>query len=134
MSTKFPVVIGDGESIITFHSEDNGVYPDGTKCMSSLSDMMVRVESGKARYLPSRYPTIAEQVASQHKRVEGATANGVFEVIVNQYIHVIHSVRMYHREITFKDGSILLVNDTAAACRVGITDFYYAIKTQEQAV
>lgn len=134
MSTKFPVVIGDGESIITFHSEDNGVFLDGTKCMSSLSDMMVRVESGKARILPSRYPTIAEQVAGQHKRVEGATANGAFEAITNQYIHVIHSVRMYHKEIIFKDGSVLWVLDSYEARIMGMTEFDYAIKTQEKAV
>lgn len=45
---KFPVVIKDGKSTITFTSNEHGTYESGAACMSTLEDMMVRVDSGKA--------------------------------------------------------------------------------------
>lgn len=45
---KFPIMIKDGASTITFISADCGTYENGTKCMSSLEDIMVRVEAGSA--------------------------------------------------------------------------------------
>lgn len=45
---KFPVIIKDGKSTITFTSNDHGTYESGAACMSTLEDMMVRVNSGKA--------------------------------------------------------------------------------------
>ena len=45
---KFPVIIKDGKSTITFTSNDQGTYESGAACMSTLEDMMIRVNSGKA--------------------------------------------------------------------------------------
>lgn len=45
---KFPVTIRDGESTITFTSNNQGTYESGATCMSTLEDMMLRVNSGKA--------------------------------------------------------------------------------------
>lgn len=45
---KFPVIIKDGKSTITFTSNDHGTYESGAACMSTLEDMMIRVNSGKA--------------------------------------------------------------------------------------
>ncbi|QAY01431.1 hypothetical protein ASwh1_372 [Aeromonas phage Aswh_1] len=42
------VKIKEGEQLITFTGEYDGVYESGEPCMSSLSDMMVRVEFGSA--------------------------------------------------------------------------------------
>lgn len=50
---KFPVIIKDGKSTITFTSNDHGTYESGAVCMSSLEDMMVRVNSGKASLVVS---------------------------------------------------------------------------------
>jgi hypothetical protein len=44
----FPAVIKDGNSVITFTSENVGTYASGAACMSSLSDYLVRVEAGSA--------------------------------------------------------------------------------------
>lgn len=53
---KFPVIIKDGNSTITFTGNDHGTYESGAACMSTLEDMMIRVNSGKA----SIVTTIAE--------------------------------------------------------------------------
>ena len=45
---KFPVIIKDGKSTITFTGNDHGTYESGAACMSTLEDMMIRVNSGKA--------------------------------------------------------------------------------------
>lgn len=45
---KFPVIIKDGKSTITFTGNDHGTYESGAACMSTLEDMMIRVKSGKA--------------------------------------------------------------------------------------
>lgn len=45
---KFPVTIKDGKSTITFTSNDQGTYESGATCMSTLDDVMIRVNSGKA--------------------------------------------------------------------------------------
>ena len=45
---KFPVIINEGNNFITFTSNEEGFYESGVRCVSSLSDLMVRVESGKA--------------------------------------------------------------------------------------
>lgn len=45
---KFPVIIKDGKSTITFTSNNQGTYESGATCMSTLEDMMIRVNSGKA--------------------------------------------------------------------------------------
>lgn len=47
-NVTFPVVIKDGVDVITFTDADHGTYENGAACMSSLADMMVRVESGAA--------------------------------------------------------------------------------------
>ncbi|WMX18775.1 hypothetical protein [Escherichia phage vB_EcoP_PAS7] len=47
-SMNFPVIIKDGKSVITFTSKEEGTYESGTACMSSLEDMIVRVQVGKA--------------------------------------------------------------------------------------
>lgn len=48
-NVKFPVVIVDGPDVITFTTAENGTFQNGTPCASSLADMMIRVESGKAQ-------------------------------------------------------------------------------------
>lgn len=51
----FPVVIKEINSdlTITFYGETSANYDDGTPCMSSLSDCMLRVESGTAELVTS---------------------------------------------------------------------------------
>lgn len=50
---NFPVTIKDGKSTITFTSNDHGTYESGAACMSTLEDMMVRVEAGSATIVSS---------------------------------------------------------------------------------
>lgn len=45
---KFPVVIKDGNSLITFTDAETATTESGAVFVSSLADMMYRVESGKA--------------------------------------------------------------------------------------
>lgn len=51
---KFPVIIKEGNSFITFTSNDEGFYASGVRCVSSLSDLMVRVDAGKDEAITPR--------------------------------------------------------------------------------
>lgn len=51
---KFPVIIKEGNSFITFTSNEEGFYESGARCVSSLSDLMVRVDAGKAEAITPR--------------------------------------------------------------------------------
>lgn len=42
-------------------------------------------------------------------------------------------VKLHHRELTFKDGSILFTLDTSIARQAGLTDFDYSYKAQAKA-
>lgn len=51
---KFPVIIKEGNSFITFTSNEEGFYESGARCVSTLSDLMVRVDAGKAEAITQR--------------------------------------------------------------------------------
>ena len=55
-----------------------------------------------------------------------------FEVAINANLDRIACVKMHHREITFKDGSILFTLDTSKAREAGLTDFDYSYKAQDK--
>ena len=51
-NVTFPVTIKEGKSLITFTDANNGTYNDsGAVCVSSLADLMVRVDSGAAEMM-----------------------------------------------------------------------------------
>lgn len=51
-NVTFPVTIKEGKSLITFTDANNGTYNEsGAVCVSSLADLMVRVESGAAEMM-----------------------------------------------------------------------------------
>lgn len=50
-NVTFPVTIKEGKSLITFTDANNGTYESGAVCVSSLADLMVRVESGAAEMM-----------------------------------------------------------------------------------
>lgn len=50
-NVTFPVVIKEGKSLITFTDPNNGTYESGAVCVSSLADLMVRVEGEEAEMM-----------------------------------------------------------------------------------
>ena len=51
-NVTFPVTIKEGKSLITFTDANNGTYNEsGAVCVSSLADLMVRVDSGAAEMM-----------------------------------------------------------------------------------
>lgn len=78
--------------------------------------------------------TTAEKVANiwNLSRVTEFSAVTGFEVAINANIDRIACVNLHHREITFKDCSVLFTLDTEAACKAGLTDFNYSYKAQDK--
>lgn len=79
--------------------------------------------------------TIAEKVAkiwNGSRNTEFSAIIG-FEVVMNANLDRLACVKLHHRELTFKDGSILFTLDTSIARQTGLTDFDYSYKAQEKA-
>ena len=75
---------------------------------------------------------IAQVVANKYKKLD-VNAVSALEIVLNENIHAVAKVSIYHREITFKDGSLVMIRDTSHARAVGLTDSDYAIAYQDAA-
>lgn len=76
--------------------------------------------------------TTAQTVAAKFSKMN-MTAVAALEVILNATLPEVSKVSIHHCEITFKDGSLVILHDTINARSIGLTNYDYAIRTQDAA-
>lgn len=76
--------------------------------------------------------TIAQTVAAKFSKMN-MTAVAALEVILNATLPEVSKVSIHHCEITFKDGSLVILHDTTAARSIGLTNYDYALRVQDYA-
>ncbi|MCS5737416.1 hypothetical protein, partial [Herbiconiux daphne] len=64
-------------------------------------------------------------------RIKSFDAAKAFETILNVHLNDLVSVNTTHREMFFKDGSILMVMDIACCVESGLSQYAYSFKYQD---
>lgn len=87
---NFPVIITDGPDVITFTSAGAvGTYASGMECMSSLLDMMVRVESGKATITESNPPARINPPSVRKVRIAALNVTVEVPIYIRDWVNFI---------------------------------------------
>lgn len=95
-NVTFPIIIKEGQTLVTFTDEFTGTYESGVKCVSFLSDYLIRVESGKAEIVNNP----ASMILVTHTGFEVASGKtfayfngGQFEISADSKLNIDWSIR-----------------------------------------
>ncbi|ADE87945.1 hypothetical protein ECOPH_gp40 [Escherichia phage vB_EcoM_ECO1230-10] len=73
------------------------------------------------------------QIIANTKSNMNVNAMAALEIIANENLPEIESISFHHREINFKDGSLIMIRDTTQARSIGLTESNYSIAYQDAA-